>query len=92
MGNAVVVMSLGSEYDVTRAAGMRARVAKIDGVDFVDFNYTNNKLTVKFNPDRASPSELKAMATREKKHRVGLDEGLRVRTELDDIFGGGTKD
>ncbi len=75
MGSAVVVMTLGPRYDVTRAAGMRARVEKIDGVDFVDFNYTNNKLTVKFNPDRASPSELKAIATREKKHRVGLAQG-----------------
>jgi hypothetical protein len=71
MGSALVVITLGTDYDATRAAGIKARLGKIDGVDFVDFNYTNNKLTVKFNPDRASPSELKALVMREKKHRVG---------------------
>jgi hypothetical protein len=92
MGSAVVVMSLGPEYDVTRAARMRARLAKIDGVDFVDFNYTNNKLTVKFNPDRARPSELKAMAAREKTHRVGFAQGPPVRAELDENFREGIVD
>jgi hypothetical protein len=92
MGNAVVVMSLGPEYDVTRVAGMRARLAKIDGVDSVDFNYINNKLTVKFNPDQASPRELKAIATRERKYRVCFAQGPPVRAELEEIFREGRVD
>jgi hypothetical protein len=92
MGSAMVVMTLGTEYDVTRAAGMKALLAKMDGVDFVDFNYTNNKLTVKFNPDRASPFRIKAIAVREKKHRVGLVQRAPVGAELDGVFEEGMVD
>ena len=45
-------------------------MARTDGVDSVEFNYTNNKLTVKFDSDWVSLAELKAIVMREKKHRA----------------------
>jgi copper chaperone CopZ len=68
MGNATAVISLGSDYDATRAVALETQVARTDGVDSVEFNYTNNKLTVKFVSDRVSLAELKAVVIREKKH------------------------
>ena len=70
MGNATMVITLGSDYDTTRAAGLEARVAKIKGVTLVEFNYTNNKITMEFDPDRVSPMELEALVAREKKYRA----------------------
>jgi len=67
MGNATTVMSLGGDYDAARAAALRTQVARTDGVDSVEFNYTNNKLTVEFDSDRVSLAELKAIAMREKR-------------------------
>ena len=74
MGNATTVISLGSDYDAARAMDLRALIARMEGVDFVDFNYTNNKLTVRFDPDRASLKELKDLVMREKKHRAPREE------------------
>lgn len=68
MGNATTVMSLGSDYEAARAVVLEAQVARTDRVDSVVFNYTNNKLTVKFDPDMVNLRELKAMVMREKKH------------------------
>jgi len=70
MGNGTTVISLGSNYDAARALALEAIIARTDGVDSVEFNYTNNKLTVRFDPDQVSLGEVKAMVTREKKHRV----------------------
>jgi allophanate hydrolase subunit 1 len=82
MGNATVIIALGPDYDATRAAGIKSRLATKDGVNFVDFNYTNNKLTVKFDPDRASFDELKAIFEQEKKHRAGLFQRRASKAEL----------
>jgi hypothetical protein len=82
MGNAMVVITLGTEYDATRASGIKLQLGRIDGVRFVDFNYTNNKLIVRFDPDRASLSELKAIFEQEKKHRTGLFQGRTLKAEL----------
>ena len=70
MGNATTVMSLGGDYDATRAVTLETRVARTDGVDSVGFNYANNKLTVKFDSDRVSLAELEAIVIRERKHRA----------------------
>ena len=70
MGNATMVMSLGGDYDATRAVALETRVAKTDGVDSVDFNYANNKLTVKFDSGRVSLTELEVIVMRERKHRT----------------------
>ena len=74
MGNATTVISLGSDYDAARAIDLRALIAGMEGVDFVDFNYTNNKLAVRFDPDRASLKELEDLVMREKKHRARGEE------------------
>jgi copper chaperone CopZ len=68
MGNATTVMSLGSDYDATRAVVLEAAISKIDGIESVEFNYTSNKVTVKFDSGRVSLGELKAIVMREKKH------------------------
>jgi copper chaperone CopZ len=68
MGKARMVITLVSDYDTTRAAGLKARIAKINGVAFVDFNYTNNKVTLEFDPDRVSPRELEVVVMQENKH------------------------
>jgi copper chaperone CopZ len=70
MGNATTVISLGSDYDAARAATLRTQVARTDGVDSVEFNYANNKLTVKFDSDRVSLAELEVIVMRERKHRA----------------------
>ena len=70
MGNATTVMSLGGDYDATRAVALETRVARTDGVDSVDFNYFNNKLTVKFDSGRVSLAELEVIVMRERKHRT----------------------
>ena len=69
MGNATTVISLGSDYDAARAVALEAAISRIDGVESVVFNYTNNKVTVRFDSDRVGLGELKAAVTREKKHR-----------------------
>ena len=66
---ATAVMALGVEYDAKRAERLRASVAGIDGVDFADFNYTNNKLAVKFDPDRVNLEKLQGIVARERKHQ-----------------------
>jgi hypothetical protein len=68
MGSATTVMALGGDYDTTRAVDLRAMIGRIEGVDFADFNYTNNKLTVKFDPDQVNLSELQVIVVRERKH------------------------
>ena len=79
MGNATMVIALGSDYDTTTAAGLKARIAKVKGVALVDFNYTNKKATIEFDADKVSPSELETMVSREKKHRA-RSIGLGIRT------------
>jgi len=68
MGEATTVMSLGGDYDATRAVTLRARIARIAGVNHVEFNYTNNRVTVQFDPDLMGPEELEGLVMREKKH------------------------
>jgi hypothetical protein len=70
MGRARMVITLGSDYDTTRAAGLKARIAKIKGVTFMDFNYINNKVILEFDPDRVGPGELEVMVTQENEHHV----------------------
>jgi hypothetical protein len=70
MGRARMVITLGSDYDTTRAAGLKARIAKIKGVTLMDFNYTNNKVILEFDPDRVGPRELEVMVMQESKHRT----------------------
>jgi len=70
MGNGTTVISLGSDYDTPRAVALEAAIARIDGVESVEFNYTNNKVTVKFDSDRVSPGRLKAIVMPEKKHHA----------------------
>ena len=70
MRNATTVMALGSEYETARAATLLASIAKMEGVESVDFNYTVNKVTVKFDPDRLSLKVLEDLVTREKRHRA----------------------
>ena len=70
MGSATMVMTLGNDYDVTRVVELKAAIASLNGVDLLDFNYTNNKLTVKFDPDRVSLSELKRMVAQQEKLHI----------------------
>ena len=70
MGSGTTVMSLGSEYDASRAGALKAAVERVDGVDHVDFNYTNNKVTVRFDPDRTDLKELTDLVAREKKRHT----------------------
>ena len=70
MNNGTTVVSLGSEYDASRAVALKAAVERLKGVDHVDFNYTNNRLTVRFDPDRANLKEIMDLVAREKRHRV----------------------
>lgn len=69
MGAATSVMALGNDYEAARAVGLMARIARIDGVNFVDFNYLTNKVTVRFDSDRVSLEELKGIVTRERKYQ-----------------------
>ena len=66
MANATAVISLGGEYDSARASALYARLSEIKGVHFVEFNYTTNKVTVIFDPDLVSLSELNRIIAREK--------------------------
>jgi hypothetical protein len=68
MAEAIAVMSLGGDYDASRALAFRARMARIAGVNLVEFNYTNNRVTVRFDPDQVGPRELGEFVLREKKH------------------------
>jgi hypothetical protein len=70
MGKARMIISLRSDYDATRAAGLKARLAKIKGVSFVDFDYINNKVALAFDPDRVSLRELEVVVAQENKHRA----------------------
>jgi copper chaperone CopZ len=67
MGNGTTVISLGGEYDAARAVALEAAVARVDGVGHVEFNYTNNKVTVRFDTERTNLNEIKDLVTREKK-------------------------
>jgi hypothetical protein len=82
MGTATMVMGLGGDYEVTRAVGLRARIAGIAGVSFVEFNYTTNRLTVRYDPDRLSQKELENMVTREKGHRTRSVMKLQSSSEV----------
>jgi allophanate hydrolase subunit 1 len=82
MGEATAVMSLGGDYDASRAVALRTRIARIPGVDLVEFNYTNNKVTVRFNPDQVNPVELKDLVTRDRKHRARSLKKLRGSNEV----------
>jgi allophanate hydrolase subunit 1 len=77
MGIATSVMALGNDYDAARAVGLMARIVKIDGVNFVDFNYLTNKVTVRFDPDRVSLKELKDIVLREREHQERPDRRRR---------------
>jgi allophanate hydrolase subunit 1 len=68
MGTATMVMGLGSEYDGTRAVALRTRIARIAGVNFVEFDYTTNRVTVRYDPDQLDQEELEDIVTREKGH------------------------
>ena len=70
MGNGTTVMSLGSEYDASRAVALKAAVEGVEGVDHAEFNYTNNKITVKFDPDSTDLKELTDLVAREKKRHT----------------------
>ena len=85
MAHATLVMGLGGDYDPTRAAALYAVLSTIGGVDFVEFNYTNNKVTVSFNPDRVSLSELSNILLREKEHNP-------ISTDNIEVSGGGFQD
>jgi len=72
MENGTAVISLGSEYDSARAAALEAAVERVKGVDHVEFNYTNNKVSVRFDPDRTNLKEIMDLVAREKKHHIHL--------------------
>jgi len=70
MGSGTTVMSLGSEYDAARAVALEAAVERVRGVDHVEFNYTNNKVTVRFDPDKTNLKEIMDLVTRERKRHI----------------------
>jgi len=73
-------MSLGSEYDATRAAALKAAMVEIAGVTDVEFNYTTNKITVRFDPDRTNLKELARLVVLEKvRHPRSPSNEMRVR-------------
>ena len=82
MGTATMVMGLGGDYEVTRAVGLRTRIAGIAGVNFVEFNYTTNRLTVRYDPDRLNQKELENIVTREKGHRTRSVTKLQSSSEV----------
>ena len=82
MGTATMVMGLGGDYEATRAVALRTRIAGIAGVDFVEFNYTTNRVTVRFDPDQLSQKELENMVTREKGHRTRSVSNLPSSSEV----------
>ena len=75
------MMTLGAGYDARRAERLKALVAGIGGVDFVDFNYTNNKITVEFDSDQQSLERLKDVVAQESKRRFCLAESQRSESE-----------
>ena len=75
------MMALGGGYDARRAERLKALVAGIGGVDFVDFNYTNNRITVEFDPDQQSLERLKDIVARESKRRLRPAESRRSESE-----------
>jgi len=75
------VMTLGAGYDARRAERLKALVAGIGGVDFVDFNYTNNKITVEFDSDQQSLERLKDVVAQERKRRFRPAESQRSESE-----------
>ena len=85
MGDATAVMTLGNDYDVSRAVGLMARIAKINGVQFVDFNYTTNKIIVDFDPGRVGLQKLKEMVTRERAH-LGPSTKRRSRNRVSEEY------
>jgi len=70
MESAMAVMALGGDYDASRAMGLMAKMAKIGGVQAVDFNYTTNKVIVNFDPARVSLDKVKNVVTRERRHPI----------------------
>jgi len=70
MGIGTTVISLGGEYDAAMAVALEAAVARVGGVDHVEFNYTNNKVTVRFDPDRTDLKEIKDLVVREKERQT----------------------
>jgi allophanate hydrolase subunit 1 len=82
MGTATMVMGLGGDYEVTRAVGLRTRIAGIAGVNFVEFNYTTNRLTVRYDPDRLNQKELEEIVTMEKGHRTRPGMELQSSSEV----------
>lgn len=70
MESGTTVISLGSEYDATRAAALKGAIAGIDGVASVEFNYTTNKVAVRFDPDRTILKEITDLVAREKKRHI----------------------
>jgi hypothetical protein len=92
MGIATTVMTLGSDYDASRAMGLRSQIARFNGVDHVDFNYTNNKLTVRFDPDRVSLTNIEALVKREKKHRTRRTESQNIVTRGTRSIAGGLRE
>ena len=80
MESGTSVISLGSEYDATRAAALKAAIVGIDGVTDVEFNYTTNKITVRFDPDRTNLKELARLVVLEKvRHPRSPSNEMRVR-------------
>ena len=70
MGTAMTVTALRDDYDARGAVELKTAIARVDGVESVDFNYTNNKLIVKFDSDRVSLLELKKIITRQEKRHT----------------------
>ena len=83
MGNGTTVISLGSDYDAARAGALETAVARIAGVDHVEFNYTNNKVTVRFDPDRTDLRELTDLVAREMRRRTRPVTKPRSAREVD---------
>ena len=74
------MISLGSEYDATRAAALKAAMVEVAGVTDVEFNYTTNKITVRFDPNRTDLKELTRLVVLEKKrHPRSPSNEMRVR-------------
>jgi allophanate hydrolase subunit 1 len=82
MGTATMVMGLGGDYEATRAVALRTRIARIAGVNFVEFNYTSNRVTVRYDPDQLSQKELENIVTREKRHHARSVTKLQSSSEV----------
>jgi len=62
-----IVAALGDGYDTTRALRLESLLRGVDGVNFVGFNYVNDRVTVRFDPDRADPKKLRGIIDEERK-------------------------